>query len=620
MRFLFGRRRGQALVMVGLALTAMFGLMGLLVDFGYAFFLEKAMQSAADAAALGAVKRVYDDATGSALTAYRCTGPYATCAATPVECPAATGNLQVACMYAAQNGFDPSVNTSQRVTVQASDDITAPTVVDTSCGGDPIDYAPTAPCAGVVYWVTVRVAQTVPQLFSAVLGNGMGLVSARATAAVVRTVDVGSLILINRENEPWVGTTGSNLELGGSPVVNVPGGIILASSHDHAGYIQGGGEVYTSFTNVRNPDGDVYLGSSSAHWDEPINHLGDGPIFQDPTRGFNQPPLNAARQATLPLIPVPAGVGERGQLSSAVCGGVCPPGIYYTVGPPDALGQTPATGAQIEIASDVVFGGGTNFNDNEYIFFGGLNIRNVRVDFGPGKYVLAGVSVPEGPQLVSAFENENRAYITGGDGTDAGRLFISTASQYIDVVDGQTVDYLATARSRIPNRTWTELHFGQTVVKAGNNEASGIFLYGIDPTNDEVKAAGIPQYFAFNDPKPGELPPRSILFWQDRNNSVVQYDMSIDDVDTSCGDINNPCTTGIPASDPRELEIWSTPNMLLEGIMYQPRGAYTQFWSSGVYSGPLKIISGGMRIQGTDELTLTGVPIPIINFLPALIE
>ena len=44
---------------------------------------------------------------------------------------------------------------------------------------------PTAPGLGnVSWWITVRVTQTVPQLFSAVLGNPTGMVAARASAAV----------------------------------------------------------------------------------------------------------------------------------------------------------------------------------------------------------------------------------------------------------------------------------------------------------------------------------------------------------------------------------------------------------------------------------------------------
>jgi hypothetical protein len=90
----------------------------------------------------------------------------------------------------------------------------------------------------VLYWVTVRISQQVPQLFSAILGNGMGTVSARATAAIAESEVLGSLILINREtdmagppNPPSSAPpAGTNLEAGGGVTVDVPGGIILASN------------------------------------------------------------------------------------------------------------------------------------------------------------------------------------------------------------------------------------------------------------------------------------------------------------------------------------------------------------------------------------------------------
>ncbi len=47
---------GQALVMVTLALMAMAGLMGLAVDLGWSYFVQKEAQAAADGAALAAVQ------------------------------------------------------------------------------------------------------------------------------------------------------------------------------------------------------------------------------------------------------------------------------------------------------------------------------------------------------------------------------------------------------------------------------------------------------------------------------------------------------------------------------------------------------------------------------------
>ena len=47
---------GQALVLVTLGLMAMMGMMGLAVDLGWSFFVEKQAQASADFAAMGAVQ------------------------------------------------------------------------------------------------------------------------------------------------------------------------------------------------------------------------------------------------------------------------------------------------------------------------------------------------------------------------------------------------------------------------------------------------------------------------------------------------------------------------------------------------------------------------------------
>jgi hypothetical protein len=76
--------------------------------------------------------------------------------------------VEAACLYAKQNGFSTR-NPRQNVTIQSK---TTPSV-------------PTAPgVAGVSWWITVRVTQTVPQLFSAIMGNKTGIIAARASAAV----------------------------------------------------------------------------------------------------------------------------------------------------------------------------------------------------------------------------------------------------------------------------------------------------------------------------------------------------------------------------------------------------------------------------------------------------
>src|SRR5207249_4581593 len=78
-------------------------------------------------------------------------------------------NFDVACMYAAANGFRTGGNAGrQSVNVSAGINSSAPTV----------------PGVKLNYWVTATVAERTPQLFSAVLGNLFALPVARATAGL----------------------------------------------------------------------------------------------------------------------------------------------------------------------------------------------------------------------------------------------------------------------------------------------------------------------------------------------------------------------------------------------------------------------------------------------------
>jgi hypothetical protein len=610
------RESGQALVLVTLAMFAMFGLVGLAVDFGWAYYVEKTAQAAADAGALAAVKRAVD-ANPSMWTC----GSGVDCAATPVDCPSgATGMLASACVYAAQNGFTPATNSRQRVTVQASDATTPPTVQACNTPGNRgcstagcttvnLRHPPTAPCVDTVFWVTVRVSQTVPQLFSAIMGNPTGLVSARATAAVARTEMIGSLVLTNRENEvPWntPADQGKDLHVQGSGTLNVPGGIILASNANPAGFAGGGGSVTAPFTYVRVGGGVQLQGSST--WTAPPANRPDSAMFRDPFEGRGQPPINPMVNP----IPVPQNNSGRAFLSSTVCpGNVCAPGIYYAA---DANGN--ATGGVIEIpsGSDLRFSGSspgyTNFGD--WIMFGGMNIGQATARFGPGRYVLAGVNASgggSGPPPV--FDNDNRAALLNYNttGTDPGRIFILTAP---GTNSGYTTD-LNTAISRINSQTGANvsalqsLVFSSASIQAGNNAASQVNLTGLNPAS--VNLPGSLQNFA------------PVVLWQDQQNSTVEYTAS-GRIDTSCGlaTFNNPCVGSQASSPSPELRIWSTPNTTYDGAIYQPRGAWTIFNASGTYTTSIQVVSGAMKVQGTPNLTLLSPSVPITSFTPALIE
>jgi Putative Flp pilus-assembly TadE/G-like len=162
-----GHRRGQVLLMVTFALIPMFGILGLVADFGYMHFVKMSAQTAAEAAAQAAIISFHETVGGSNPT---CGNTGVVCSASPSDCASnittPTDPIERGCMYAQSHGFN---STNQRVTYQSG------------VGSAP----PTAPGIGTpAYWVTFRVIQRVPQLFSAVLGNSSGLVAARSTAAL----------------------------------------------------------------------------------------------------------------------------------------------------------------------------------------------------------------------------------------------------------------------------------------------------------------------------------------------------------------------------------------------------------------------------------------------------
>lgn len=160
--------KGQATLLVTFVLIPMVALLGLVTDVGYMHYLKKSEQAAADAAVLAAVSQVHSNVGGSNFT---CATVGVTCVSSYV-CPANLTNaqnaVQVGCLYAKANGFQSAGN--QQVVIDSNVGSTVP---------------PTAPGVNsAAFWVTARVSQTVPQLFSAVMGNTSGTVAARATAGL----------------------------------------------------------------------------------------------------------------------------------------------------------------------------------------------------------------------------------------------------------------------------------------------------------------------------------------------------------------------------------------------------------------------------------------------------
>jgi hypothetical protein len=160
-----------------MTLTVSLGLIGLVVDIGWAYWRKEACATAASAAAFAAISAasassVTNQSCGSGLTSWTCsTYP---CPANPVS---VSNNLDNGCLYAKQNGFLDAGR--QTVTMQ---------------GGT---TAPPTPGVTPAYWVKATVTERIPTLFSAALGQPYEQIASQSTAAIFKGSGGGCVYVLN---------------------------------------------------------------------------------------------------------------------------------------------------------------------------------------------------------------------------------------------------------------------------------------------------------------------------------------------------------------------------------------------------------------------------------------
>jgi Flp pilus assembly protein TadG len=574
--------QGQATIMVTLSLLAMCGLMGLAVDLGWAFYVRRSAQAAADAAALGATRAAFQSNLSIDCVSLGCQ-------ATPISCSQITQitepMLFVGCSYAQRNGFAPGGhNGKQTVTIQAST-------------GNPVS------AAGVssMYWVTVRVTETVPQLFSAIMGHPVATVSARATGALANIIVRGSLVLLNRSGDaspPSVGV-GTNLAVSGGGTVSATGGILMASNSAAAGTLGGSSRVMnTAFTRIRG-SGAYKLGGAGSVWQNtPTNGYADGSPFMDPMSGKGQPPLTTQVQ---PAVGIAGGTIAGGTSTSPK---ILTPGNYYACD----TGCLNATGATISLNGGYFKFDNSGAGFGNYIFYGGLatGSGNNTVTFAPGRYVFAGaisggVTKPGTALSIGNATTLNDATASGGvPASDAGEVFIFTDLSY----PGLSVQIPSAVQAQA-----SLFSYGTAGFKMGNNSNSSINLHGLNQNSPNL---------------PSELQTFApLMMWQDQGNSHIKYTAS-GNIDISCAGstIDSPCTSSkvsATATSP-EMDISSAPNIQLYGAVYQPRGAWTLLQGSGTSNVPVQLVTGALSAQGSGSVLLQGLANPVTTLTAALVE
>jgi len=615
-------RRGQALVMITTSLIALCGIMGLAVDLGWGYFVKKAGQRAADAAALAATEQALA-AVGQASTFVcgtnlTCQATASSCASTPNSPPVT--NLDNGCLYAQQNGFSYlGDNGRQNVTIQAN--TTNP--------------VPTAPNIHVDYWVTVRVNEQIPQLFSSVLGNGQfswANSSARATAAVVDSPVPGSIYLIDRQNDKNTAkdNPGTNLDMNGGGSITATGGMYMASTGDCApgqpcaGSMGGSASVTAGYVGLR---GTGEFNNTSNVNPTPSSGLPDQANFKDPMRGKGQPPPPAPADAPAPTSactgtlcggPVYDKSSKTPGLIDGTSGCVTVgPGTYYAV---DKSGK--ATGDPITMKGCVNFtNNGTGFGN--YVFFGGANLTNPGsvITTAPGRYIFAGANGTQG----SVFSMSNGVTLqdqTPLDGTgnmvantDAGEVFVFTDANYAGGVAADGTYRQLFVPSAL-NSIKSNLVYGDVSIQMGNTSQSMIDLHGLNGNSSAI---------------PNELITFApTVFWSDQGNTPVLYDGAGNIVDaSSCGGggtLDTPCANTNPevtmtgANPSTQFTLQAVPGLHLYGVFYQPRGDTLIMQGSGSVSTPMILIAGSLKMGGGPTILQPLTNNGLLRKMVALVE
>ena len=612
--------RGQALVMITTSLIALCGIMGLAVDLGWGYFVKKSAQRAADAAALAAVEQALS-AVGQAST-FVC-GTNLTCQATAGSCASSPNNppvtnLDNGCLYAKQNGFTYLGDGGrQNVTIQAN--TTNP--------------VPTAPNIHVDYWTTVRVYESIPQLFSSVMGSAFtsGAVAARATAAVVDAPVDGSIYLIDRQNDKNTAgdPPGTNLDMNGGGSITSTGGMYLASTGDCqpgqpcAGQMSGSSSINAGYVGLRGTGEFNNTGNVNP---TPVSGLPDQANFKDPMRGKGQPPPPAPADAPAPTT----------ACSGTLCGGPVYDASSKSPGLIDGSKSCVTVGPGTYYAADkngkatgdpITFTGCVNFTNNgsgfgNYVFFGGADLTGPGsvITMAPGRYIYAGVNGTQNSvfNMSNGVTLQDQTPLNNGNmvaNTDAGEIMVFTDANYSGGVaaDGTFRNlYVPQAVQSLQSK----LVYGNVNIQMGNTSQSAVDLHGLNGNSSSLPT----ELVAF----------APDVFWGDQGNTPILYDGQGNIVDaTSCGGggtLDTPCANTNPevtmtGSNPStEFNLQASPNFHLYGVLYQPRGDTLNMQGSGSITTPMVVIAGTLKMGGSPTVLQPLTTNPLLRKMVALVE
>jgi len=293
-------RRGQALVMVTLSVLPIFGLLGLVVDFGWAEWRREACQTAAESAATAAA---VDAKATSIFTVQADT-------VCPVS-PDSTKPLQAGCLYATQNGF---TNGSKSQTVSIAGGTTALGTLTPA------------------YWATATVSEGMPTLFSRVLGQAGMTVRAVATAAVY--TNTGACVYVMDPNASKAfDDTGGSFTLGCGIAINSGASDALNTTAHNAITINNGAGVIVvgQWKDSTGHDAFTFNGGGSVKPNQPSfsNPVSGLPVLTPAGACTADPNVSGAHAALSPGTYCKLSISNTGGGASAL---TLNPGLYIING------------------------------------------------------------------------------------------------------------------------------------------------------------------------------------------------------------------------------------------------------------------------------------------------
>jgi hypothetical protein len=206
--------------MFTLGLTTLFGMMGLVTDFGYAYYRKEVAQAAAQSAAVAAVRAAIAQSGGTC-------GTNNTVCQSETVCPAVisgtgTTNIDKGCLYAIANGFTSTGK--QKVTIQSGSGAYNGVTVN--------------------YWAVVKVSEQLPQLFSVVTGNTTATLTARSVVGYIPVTNGGCVYV--------TAPSGASLTTNGNTSLSSGCGVVVDSNDPTNAINLSGGNTTITVTGTTN--------------------------------------------------------------------------------------------------------------------------------------------------------------------------------------------------------------------------------------------------------------------------------------------------------------------------------------------------------------------------------